>query len=116
MNRNTAARLPVLLMLVALSACGASLGDAQRVWCEDHDMTRPYFIATTDDQVLQAAETLGITIPDKVRRANAIFALENAGTDLSVADDLPDGWPDALDEWRMSPDYARACIAAFDAR
>jgi len=62
--------------------------------------------------VLQAAVKLGITVPPEIVQANAIFGM---GVSQSL-DQLPPSWPDMLKSWSQTPDYARACIAAFEAR
>jgi len=111
-----------LLLVAVLAGCGTSLTDAQRLWCQSHDMTQNDsavaigFASPSDDTVLEAAETLGIEVPAEIAQANAVFGLLNAGADTSVANDIPEGWPDVLDAWRTTSDYARACVAAFEAR
>ncbi len=113
-------RQSVLAMatVIALAACGPSMSDAQRNWCRgfggpQHDMTTltPY---GGDDAVLKSAQSLGIKVPQPVAEANLMIRIINAGGDWGGVS-MPD-WEDDLDEWRATSDYARACIAAFDAR
>jgi len=33
-----------------------------------------------------------------------------------AGDGFIEGWPDVLDQWRTTPDYARACMAALEVR
>lgn len=101
-----------LSLALVVVGCGGALSDAQRLWCEGHDMTQSYTFGDNDDRVLQAAEDLGIAVPEVLTSANNTFHLWNAGG----GGNPPEGWPDALDAWRKTADYARACIAAFDSR
>lgn len=105
-------RLLVIALIAGVTTgCGSSLTDAQRVWCRSHDMSQPTYFGTNDGVVIKAAESLNIAVPDSIRFANAYF--ENAGRPTP---DLPQGWPAALDQWRTTSDYARACVAAFEGR
>lgn len=97
--------------LVTLSTPG--LSDAQRVWCQSHDGWSPAYFGNSDDAVLQAAATLGIAIPPDVQARSAVGAAEI--NNLPIGDGAPLDSQDVLDAWRQTGDYARACIAAFDA-
>lgn len=96
-----------------MTGCGSSLSDAQRVWCQSHDMTQPTYFGTKDDLVIKAAESLNIKVPDEIRFADAYFYAVNNGL---LTPDLPQGWPAVLDQWRTTSDYARACAAAYEGR
>ena len=105
-------------MLLVVVACGASLTDAQKLWCGAHDMTPLLSIGSfsdsVDDAVLQAASKLGIAVPDVLKEANSVFAMANLTGQFDGS--TPEGWPDAMKTWRTTGDYARACIAAFDSK
>ena len=72
--------------------------------------------------MLEAARNLGIAIPQVIQDADTYFALSNvsAGMGKAMAEKAGDGflksWPVALDQWRTTPDYARACIAVYELR
>lgn len=108
----------VIALTLSVAACaGATLTDAQVLWCMEHDMTAIHGIAgDNDDIVLQAAAKLGIPIPATIAKANDIFIGQNLFGISEDVNNLPDGFRDDLDAWRKTPDYARACSAAFDSR
>jgi hypothetical protein len=110
-------------VVVLVAACGgtpaATMTDAQLLWCGEHNMTPVLsigsFAGTVDNAVLEAARKLGITIPPDITAADAAFATVNLTGDTSILNTMPD-WPTAMKAWVTTPDYARACIAAFDSR
>ncbi len=122
---------------VCLDACGAvglgptptpmpSLTESQVTWCRHHDMTPLISIGAMRDfegnEVLDAAHDLGVPIPQVIQDADAYFAISNvsAGIGKAMADKAGngfiEGWSDALDQWRTTPDYARACLAVLELR
>jgi hypothetical protein len=117
-----AAILVVALAGGALLLSQPRLSDAQSVWCQQHQMTPLSAItilgpsAFVDDAVLKAAEHLGITVPAEISKADSIFGLENSLGDPNLMNGLPTDWTDVMDTWMKTSDYARACIAAFEAR
>ena len=124
-------------LAVCLGACGAlglgststpppSLAASQAEWCSRHDMTPLIVIGATrafeGNEVLEAGQALGVPVPQVILDADTFFTLSNVSPGLGKAmsdkagDGFIDGWPDALAQWRTTPDYARACIAALEGR
>lgn len=100
------ARLAAVLVAVALAGCGSSLTDEQRLWCHDNDhldtKTRVNFVAT-------AALRLDLAVPDKVLQGD-----DAARSPVGDGGRRPESYQAALDQWRNTGDYARACVVAFD--
>ena len=67
-----------------------------------------------DDAVLQAADHLHIQIPDAIKGANSNFTTVNVTGDIQLMNP-PDNWPAVMASWAKTSDYARACVAAFEA-
>jgi hypothetical protein len=126
--RNRLLAIGVLLLTVSLGACAAAaptptpLTAFQKAWCAQHDMTPVVlsgitsFNATLDDAVIEVAQQLHLTVPATVLTANSTFGSINLSGDTSLFDSTPPTWPDDYKAWKLTPDYARACVAAFDQR
>ena len=110
--------LATVSILVLVAACGPSISDAQKVWCDDHDMTPaiPGVIDGIDSAVLRAAHKLDIAVPPELEAADCAFGMAQLTGDMEWTSDIPGGWPDVMSEWVKTSDYARACIAAYEAR
>ena len=50
----------------AADPASASLTDAKRIWCSEHDMSETWAFGNNDDVVIKAAEDLGIEVPEDV--------------------------------------------------
>lgn len=120
--------LPALLFSAVLNGCGPSLTDAERLWCHERD--DPYNVLSLNSvAVLNRAEALGvlpnelnffIDNPNRPERYRVKPGAEpNASGEYREADiELdPDVYEEAqrtLQEWRGTPDYVRACQAAYE--
>ena len=120
----------MVLLGCVVGGCGAtaspapSLSDAARLWCLDHDHGQNGFgtVPDTYDLVTEAANKLGIAFPKVVTDYDAAWRVMSAsgGTTASPAD-LASAYVafvagDGIKTWRASPDYTRACAAAFGAK
>jgi hypothetical protein len=124
--RNRLSAIGVLLLTVSLGACAAAaptptpLTSFQKAWCAQHDMTPVVLTGvsaeTLDDAVIEAAQQLHVTVPATVLTANSTHGSINLTGDTSLFDSVPRTWPDDFKAWKLTPDYARACVAAFDQR
>jgi hypothetical protein len=111
------------LVVLTVVACGGApsptMSDAQLLWCDKHNMTPLVsigaFSGKEGSEVLQDARKLGLTIPPDIDKADGIFATMNLTNDSNLANTLPD-WNAAMKVWVQTPDYARACVAAFESR
>jgi len=103
----------------------ATMTDAARLWCLDNDQPQTGFGMTADrpDLVTAAANKLGIAVPkavaDYAAAAEMSFASQGA---VAIPDDVamayvdfayPSSGTPAMEAWRASPEYGRACMAAF---
>ncbi len=117
------------LLTVSLGACAAAaptptpLTAFQKAWCAQHDMTPTVLSgisnldeATLDDAVIEVAQQLHLTVPATVLTANSTYESINLTGNTALFDSMPRTWPDDYKAWKLTPDYARACVAAFDQR
>lgn len=99
-------RIVAVLVSVALVGCGPSLTEEQRAWCHDNDHLSP---TTRVNLLVNAALKLDLAVPDKVVEGDDL-----ARSPVGDGGRRPEGYQPALDQWRSTEDYARACVAAFD--
>jgi hypothetical protein len=123
--------IPSLLLVGCLvGGCAAaaspapSLSDAARLWCLDNDHGQNGFgtVPDTYDLVTEAANKLGITFPKVVTDYDAAWRIMSAsGGTATIPADVASAYVaffagDGIKTWRASPEYARACAAAFGSR
>ncbi len=115
---------------LALGACGSAetpaptLSDAAKLWCLNHDQGQNGFgtVPDTFDQVTAAANELGIAFPKAVTDYDAAWrAMSGSGGTATIPDSVASAYVTfstgvGIKTWRASPEYARACTAAFESR
>lgn len=69
------------------------------------------------DEIAPAAVKLGLEVPPEIIAiGEAWVTSEISGWEVLLPRAVVDAYQEKLPEWRASPEYARACQAAFEAR
>lgn len=130
MVRRAGAVLFALGAAVFAASCGVvpaatpvpTMSDAARVWCADNDSyNRGFGDALSGsnrvDLVAPAAVKLGLTVPKAILDMGEAWATsELSNWTVFLPEDVTSAYQAALPAWRASPEYARACQAAFESR
>lgn len=69
------------------------------------------------DEIAPAALQLGLDVPPEIiAMGEAWLTSEISSWEVLLPSDVIEAYNARLPEWRASPEYARACQAAFEAR